>query len=364
MTVKNLADFKSSVHLLQWVASEDKFCLSDKSICLKDAKVFVLRFYVDNASNIEEIIWCFSNDISRNNYFYFSIPTYLIHNGWNTVSFNRSEFLSWGSPSWLINMATIRIHIKTKAYKPLNVKFDEVSYHTGELEKAVIIFTFDDGRLSQFMQAGRMLSDYGWAGVSFINPASVGKSGHFTFEQCKILHALGWDIANHTYSHAKLTALSSAKINAEMEQTINWLRDNGFNKGANFMAYPWSIFNSDVLREALKHCIFARTTAPAIETHPFGDNLKLRAYELNKAVSLIDAKAQVDKTVTSKGILIFVIHDLVDITSSSLDWAISNFSSLLSYISSCDVDVLTFSQYLNKYKATYAGFAEDEKSPK
>ena len=102
-----------------------------------------------------------------------------------------------------------------------------------------VVITFDDGFESAYTIAFPIMQQYGIKGTVYVVPKWVGAPGYLTLAELTILHNAGWTIANHSWDHTDLTSLTSADVTTDIQSAIDWLNQNGFSDGADYLAYPY-----------------------------------------------------------------------------------------------------------------------------
>ena len=75
----------------------------------------------------------------------------------------------------------------------------------GETTTTYVTLTFDDGRTSQYEQAGDLMAARGIRGTFFINSGTIGSPSRMTWAQVDSLVANGSEIGGHTVNHKDLT---------------------------------------------------------------------------------------------------------------------------------------------------------------
>jgi peptidoglycan/xylan/chitin deacetylase (PgdA/CDA1 family) len=79
------------------------------------------------------------------------------------------------------------------------------------------VITIDDGAIDGYTNVRPILGDLRMSATFFVNPGHVGRSTKMDWDELRELRAEGHDIANHSLSHADLTALSGTKLKAQIE---------------------------------------------------------------------------------------------------------------------------------------------------
>lgn len=68
-----------------------------------------------------------------------------------------------------------------------------------------IVITFDDGQMSVYDQAFPIMQQYGFVGVNYIVANRLEAEGFMGPGELAELHAAGWEVGSHSYTHADLT---------------------------------------------------------------------------------------------------------------------------------------------------------------
>src|SRR5271165_3795912 len=131
--------------------------------------------------------------------------------------------------------------------------------------KPAILFTFDDGRESNYSVAAPLLESMGARGIFFVVPGFVSLTGHaarefhyskidirgrsqsaaeedwkpMSPEQVLDLTRRGHAIGNHTFSHASLNELSEADLQHEIVESAQAIA-TWIGKPVDYFAWPYS----------------------------------------------------------------------------------------------------------------------------
>ncbi len=146
------------------------------------------------------------------------------------------------------------------------VTLDQVdgAWHGGPgLPNKPVVFTFDDGYLSQLTNAAPVLRQLGWRGVLNLEVRNI-RAGDLTERQVRSLLARGWELAAHTRTHPDLTTLGAAALDSEVGGSRCDLQKR-FGEPVAFFAYPAGSFNASA-QQAVRDAGFrgATTTEPGI----------------------------------------------------------------------------------------------------
>lgn len=129
----------------------------------------------------------------------------------------------------------------------------------------VALITFDDGFKSVLENAFPILNRNNVTATAFIIADKIGHPGYLTADDLKFLHEHGWEIGNHTLTHAALTDVRPSTIREEISRT-NEIIESITGEKPTCVAYPYGLHDA-VVREVvseLNDCAF--TTAPYVAT--------------------------------------------------------------------------------------------------
>ena len=208
----------------------------------------------------------------------------------------------------------------------------------GSLDRAMISFTFDDG-YNSLLLAVPILSKYKIQGTAYIVPDWVGDGEHLTWAQLQSLSWKdGWEIGNHTFSHAHLTSvgLSDAQIKAELEGAqVAFLQHGLLGQGA--FASPYGEFD-DRLLGILRGVGFITSSRQAwMEDSAFNDPLTFNEWAINvvsvrRTTSYASIKSLVDQAVAGKKWLVLVIHEMAQYPLDEYEMSTSVLNQVASYV--------------------------------
>jgi hypothetical protein len=205
----------------------------------------------------------------------------------------------------------------------------------------LISFRFDDCYASTFSVVEPMFRAKGWQASLPVIVELVGGSNRVTVEQLKRLDSAGWDVCHHAYASAAHTtgypALDANAVLSDMGSGIAWLQSQGL-RGWRSMAYPLGYFTyggstnaMDLARRKFKAA--GTISSATLESCPPSDPLRMRAYTITYPSStLANMKTMVDRAVSARLWLQFVLHEIVDSPSTSTQWATSDLQALVDYI--------------------------------
>ncbi|MGH7249270.1 MAG: polysaccharide deacetylase family protein, partial [Pseudomonadota bacterium] len=113
-----------------------------------------------------------------------------------------------------------------------------------------VVLTFDDGLVSDYEVAFRLLAEFGMRGVFFVNPSTVGEAGYLSWSQIVEMSRAGMSIQSHSHHHLDLTVLSRKALESELADSKRSLEDH-LGERVEFLAAPHGLLSRRVVRSAL-----------------------------------------------------------------------------------------------------------------
>ncbi|MFP4213746.1 MAG: polysaccharide deacetylase family protein [Desulfohalobiaceae bacterium] len=157
-------------------------------------------------------------------------------------------------PSTSVSLEQFQDHLdylKTHDYKVLTLgEALERLYSAQELPKRTAVITIDDGYSSIWDQALPLLEEYGYPASIFVATSHVGGKGYLSWEELKKLHEKGFEIGNHSHSHAYFLDLEQGELeeafaadlkksHAEFERHLGSVPD--------LYAYPYGEYTPEMM---------------------------------------------------------------------------------------------------------------------
>ncbi|MBC6998091.1 polysaccharide deacetylase family protein [Cytophaga sp. FL35] len=145
-----------------------------------------------------------------------------------------------------------------------------------EIPDKMVVLTFDDAPASHYSYVAPLLKEYGFGATFFVcefPPNYKDTTLYMNWRQMKELHQMGFEIANHTRTHANVAKLSKDSFFEELSYIENTCDSLQINTPLNF-AYPGYGLDDEVLNHlAEKNYRFARAggkrTYNPLEDHPY-----------------------------------------------------------------------------------------------
>lgn len=83
----------------------------------------------------------------------------------------------------------------------------------------LVVLTFDDAPASHFSRVAPMLQEYGFGGTFFVcefPPNSKDSTLYMNWRQIQALDQMGFEVANHTHTHANVSKLTKEEFNQQV----------------------------------------------------------------------------------------------------------------------------------------------------
>lgn len=296
-----------------------------------------LSVYVYNKVDTAGFTLFLSNDTGYSNFFYWSSASPPIGNlktGWNEISVAKSAFTSSGSPSWSSPILSVQLLNLPVASHTSVITFDSMRSVYAAIP--VVILTFDDEFTGAYTKAYPIMAANNQAATMYVHGNWVGTAGHMSAAELQTLHAAGWDIGNHTWSHPDLTQLTSEEIIAEVEQCATYLESLGFH-GKQF-AYPYGAVNDTVYNAVKPIVSTARTVQQPFEVQAFIEDFQdlpwfIKCFPPTSTTPVATILTAIDRTIENCGLLSLLFHDVVDsIGVYTYDYLTSDFQTISDYL--------------------------------
>ncbi len=347
--VVDTVNFKEGRQGLKLIAKNGNKAYTTRNIDrnFSNTNSFAFDIYIYDATTVNYITFYFTSQNNWSKYFYYNVGGSGLTKGWNHIIIRKVDMT--GEEDWNTNMTVFRLASYPIAGQDTNITIDNFRYNTSE--RAKIIFSFDDGTTGDLV-AESILTANNQRAVSFVTINWLNNTNFMTLEDLKRLQSLGWDISSHTMTHPNLTALDDNNITIELDNSYDWLVNNGFQKSARFLAYPFGFYNDRVIEKVKHRYTFARNIENGVQPHlaaRLGDGLyKLKIMEVRNNTSVQSIKERIDSTIDQGQLTILLFHRIVSNSHNQHEYLESDFKQISDYVKSrnSDIDVITLSDYL------------------
>lgn len=186
--------------------------------------------------------------------------------------------------------------------------------------RAVVSFTFDDFPRSAVSNGARLLQEYGARGTFYLTGSYCGKVvdgiKQYDAEDVISVAAAGHEIGCHTFTHSRVSKLSSAALRTEIERNANFLDRHLPGRKLRTFAYPFGDLSFTATMRLQSRFVACRSSEPGLNIE-FADLGRLRSVRLyNRLVGPEDISAIVKKAANSRAWLIFYTHDVNETPSN------------------------------------------------
>lgn len=211
-----------------------------------------------------------------------------------------------------------------------------------QIPDKLVVLTFDDAPASQYSVVAPMLKEFGFGATFFVcefPPNYKDSTLYMNWRQIKALDDMGFEVANHTKTHANVTKLSQAQFNAELAYIEDKCDSLGISKPLNF-AYPGYGLNPKVL-EFLhnKEYIFARAGGSRAYD-PLTDHPYLLPSWATNADNKTEIFAAFDKAKNGK-IVVLTLHGVPDLEHPWVNTPPELLNEYLQYLSKHEFKVIS-----------------------
>lgn len=340
----------SSIKVTANSANGTQTALRNNNVSYNFSKIKTLKFliYVEDVTTIEAIEFYFANATNYADFGSVIVPNVEFMNGWNEVFINLNKLTLNGAFTLNNLIKSIQLRLQCVANKTAIVHVDSLS--TCEIKsKANVIFSFDDGWMSEYTTAFPMLLERGFVGNIGLVKNFTGTTNYMSLAQAKEMYDYGWDMFNHTTSHPDLSSLTKNQIKNELTTNRDWLNSQGMTRASEIVAYPYGGYNQnviDVMKEEkfkLGRSIRESDMEMYGELNPY--NLRVRnmiySFPTTNFTSALDSAIQVGGTV------IYLNHRVEATGTDSAIYPTDKFKTVVDYVYSKrdDVNVITFSEW-------------------
>ena len=112
-----------------------------------------------------------------------------------------------------------------------------------------VALTFDDGYISHYDTAFRLLAEFEVSGTFFLNTSSIGTEGFLTWPMVVEMGRGGMRFGSHAHNHIVLTTLSSQRLREELRVSREMLEQR-LSCPVEILAAPYGFCNQHVLEAA------------------------------------------------------------------------------------------------------------------
>lgn len=210
-------------------------------------------------------------------------------------------------------------------------------------DQGLVVLTWDDNHESTDT-AFELMEAYDFPGVVGVIPHSVGADDRLDLEQLVEMRDAGWDVVSHPHPEGRwglpLSALEDAEQRETIAESAAWLREHGFEAGADHYIAPNHTRDATTLEVLREHhessASFggANVGVPLTDTHTIG---RIDGYDPDTVKRFVDLAATYKQACIPLWHVIGEAYDDHEIT-------VDEYEDLLAYIDDADVRVVTQSE--------------------
>ena len=172
-----------------------------------------------------------------------------------------------------------------------------------------------------------------------------------TTEHLQKLYDAGWDLGNHSWTHARMAELPDDLIEDEIRLTDEFLGQHGFERGRRHFAYPCSSYDGRVIAALKKYCDTGRAVTGRVgPAKVAGDALyKLDCVSMKRDDPVSRGTAAVDKAACTGGAA-HVMFEVIEEDPKSVEaYSLAKFLDFVAHVRNVrdegGVEVLTLSEF-------------------
>jgi peptidoglycan/xylan/chitin deacetylase (PgdA/CDA1 family) len=168
--------------------------------------------------------------------------------GWYRLDVGPSELR--GSP----DLSAVReLQIRTYSGSgPFRMAVDSLRT-TERAERGAVMLTFDDNKRSQYDTAFPIAREFGLPGVVSVMPHTVGDSSRIPLAGMHEMKRAGWDVVSHLQHEKSIPEMRPGRQRRAIRDSKRWLVENGFERGARHVVWPYNDFDAGSLEIASRY---------------------------------------------------------------------------------------------------------------
>jgi peptidoglycan/xylan/chitin deacetylase (PgdA/CDA1 family) len=309
-------------------------------------------------------LWLYFPDISKSTDFWISLYSEAVgakyfsykinytykscRNGWNWVVLNSTQFTNNNGAVWA-DIQRIKFRMSIATGETASFTLGGVYVNPDMTPKLII--NFDDCYDSVYTKALPMFTAAGVRGTFYVVQDMVGDSGMCTLAQLQAIYAAGWDICNHTLSHAHLSTLTVSEIEAEVGGCTDWLLAQGFTRSAYHLSYPYGERSKVIIDTVADLGILtARTTGANMQFNNDGGLLNIpRVLSLGPTTTAQNMYDAVDELIKYGGTGFIFGHIIADDPDGAANTgATSVLQALIDYAKARKLEMVSVTEWYNQ----------------
>lgn len=264
------------------------------------------------------------------------------------VAVPRSAWSSTNGEVW-DNTTMIRISTQVIANTDSTAIVSLDSIYTDQISLPRCLITFDDGWRGPVDYAYPYMKARGIKGTYYVCTDWIGDENKPTVAELTAMQNDGWDISSHAVEHEPLSSFTLAQQREKLLTAQNWLRANGFTRGAYHLGYPDGACNADTFAAMRELGILTgRIATGGYQYYPPDDLFQIRGTASpGSTTTLATIKSVIDKAISTEGTLVLYFHDLAETVTETNQWSVANFQATIDYIVAKKLECVTITEWYN-----------------
>lgn len=172
----------------------------------------------------------------------------------------------------------------------------------------MVSITFDDGKLTSYLNGARQLDAYGFKGTYYVNPGLFGTAGYMKQENAFDLLNRGHQIGSHTNTHIDLTSFTPDDVVRELDTSNQAVHVLGV-QTIDF-ASPYGKQDDAILPFVMARQATNRGTEAGINTKQNFNPSNLKGLFMRKEVTDLELRTYLSRAKNYNGWLILIYHEI------------------------------------------------------
>ncbi|PSQ24109.1 hypothetical protein BRD01_04840 [Halobacteriales archaeon QS_8_65_32] len=205
---------------------------------------------------------------------------------------------------------------------------------TERAKQGAVMLAFDDNERSQYGTAFPITEEFGFPGVVSVIPDTAYKDRKIPLDEMEEMGRAGWEMVSHPQDSESIPEMSPRRRHRAIRDSKRWLIDNGFERGAQYVVWPYNDYDGNSLAVASRYhrLGFAFSGCPVGRqvTGPLSIG-RVQGDDVERSKRMIDLAAEYNDLAV---IMYHTISDDDRIGESA-------FRDVMAYVDRADVDVIT-----------------------
>lgn len=172
----------------------------------------------------------------------------------------------------------------------------------------MVSITFDDGKLTSYLNGAQQLDAYGFKGTYYVNPGLFGTAGYMKQKNAFDLLNRGHQIGSHTNTHIDLTSFTPDDVVRELDTSNQAVHALGV-QTIDF-ASPYGKQDDAILPFVMARQATNRGTEAGINTKQNFNPGNLKGLFMRKEVTDLELRTYLSRAKNYNGWLILIYHEI------------------------------------------------------